>query len=269
MDFVSFNLDDVIQLIAEYGFKAIVSIVVVLVGFRIIDAICNYSHDLLINKKIETSIVKFSDSLVKVSLKGILIYTLLTNLGAQLTSFVAIFGAASFAIGMALQGSLSNFAAGVLILLLRPFRVGDYVEVNGMSGIVSSIQVFSTILKTHENKTVILPNGPIIASNIINYSDEDKIRVDVVFGVDYKTDLKLAKRVMKEETENHELILNDPSVFVGIGELGDSSINITVRFWVKPEDSWGIHFDVIERVKDRFDKENIEIPYPHIQLLKS
>lgn len=265
-------LDNAIDLIKEniiqYGMKIFICIIVLVVGFKIVNVICKHIKKIMEKKNVEHSIVHFTNSLLKIGLKLLLVLAIFETLGTDATSIVAILGAASFAVGLALQGSLSNFAAGVIILVLRPFRVGNYVQISGLSGTVASIEIFSTVLKTPDNKTIILPNGPIIGSNIINYSIEETRRVDFVFGIDYSSDIKKAKEVMREVAYSHELVLKDPEVFVGVTELADSSVNFVVRAWVKSEDYWTVHFDITESMKLRLNEENIGIPYPHIQIVR-
>lgn len=264
-------LNDALEIIKgsvlEYGMKVLLFILLLVVGLEIISIICKSVKKIMVKRNVEVTIVKFTNSLLKITLRLLLILALLDTLGADVTSFVAILGAVSFAIGMALQGSLSNFAAGVIIIVLRPFKVGDFVEISGLSGSVSSIQVFSTILKTPDNKTVILPNGGIIGSNIINYSVEETRRIDFVFGIDYSADIKKAKEIMRDVVVSHELVLKDPDVFVGVSELADSSVNFAVRPWVNSADYWTVYFDITEAMKLRLDTEEINIPYPHIQIV--
>lgn len=253
--------------ILEYGMQVIICIILFFIGLKVIKMVANSAEKSMQKKDVDPSITHFAKSLIKISLKILLVLALLSTLGAEVTSFVAILGAASFAIGMALQGSLSNFAAGVLIIILKPFKVGDFVEISGLSGTVYSVQVFSTVLKTPDNKTIILPNGPIIGSNIINYSIEETRRVDFTFGIDYGADIKKAKEVMLDVVKSHDLVLKDPDVFIGLSELGDSSVNFAVRAWVNAADYWTVYFDVMEEMKLRLDKEDIGIPYPHIQIV--
>lgn len=252
----------------QYVFQAIVGIILLYIGFKIINSVCNKVDKVMHKKNVDVSIIKFSVSLLKMTLKVLLVLAILATFDVKVTSFVAIIGAATFAVGMALQGSLSNFAAGVLILVLRPFSVGDFVELVGTTGSVSSIQIFSTILKTPDNKTIIIPNGVIIGSNIVNYSLEENRRVDFTFGIDYSADIKAAKRIMEEVAKGHSLVLKDPDVFVGVSELADSSVNFAVRVWVKSADYWTVFFDINEAMKLRLDQEKIGIPYPHIQIVK-
>lgn len=268
MDFIREGFDAIKGTIMEYGLLVIISIVVLFIGLRVIKVIVKRIKKMMLKKEVDTTIVEFTSSLVNVLLKVVLVIVLLATMGFDVMSFVAILGAVSFAIGMALQGSLANFAAGIVILVLRPFKVSDFVELNGLTGTVSNIQVFSTVLKTPDNKTIIIPNGNIIGSNIINYSIEKLRRVDFTFGVDYSADIQVVKAVLEDVAKSHDLVLDEPGIFVGLGELGDSSVNFTLRVWVEAPDYWTVFFDLNESMKVRLDKENIGIPYPHIQVVQ-
>lgn len=256
------------QLLLTKGMNILVCLVILIVGLKVIKVIVKHIEKMMQKRDIDKTVTKFATSLINITLKVLLVLSLAGTLGVEETSFVAILGAVSFAIGMALQGSLSNFAAGIILLILRPIKIGDFVEVAGMTGSVSSIQVFSTELKTPDNKTIIIPNGSIIGSNIVNYSIEPQRRVDFTFGVDYSADIRQVKEILSEVARSHELVLDDPDVFVGLAELGDSSINFALRVWVNAPDYWTVFFDINEQMKERLDKENIGIPYPHIQMVQ-
>ncbi len=256
------------KLFLDKAVVVVTCLVILLIGLKVIKFITKKANTLMNAKEVDPSIVKFTTSLIGITLKILLVLSVLKTAGQDVTSFVAILGAASFAVGMALQGSLSNFAAGVLILILRPFKVDDFVEVSGESGVVTSIQVFSTVLTTPDKKTIIIPNAAIIGSNITNYSVEKLRRVDFTFGIDYSADIKLAKEVMFDVVNKNELVLKDPDIFVGVSELADSSVNFAVRAWVESKDYWTVYFEVMEAMKLRLDKEKISIPYPHIQIVK-
>jgi len=179
---------------------------------------------------------------------------------------MAIIGAAGLAIGLALQGSLSNFAAGFLIIMFRPFKMGDYVEAGGESGVVTKISIFTTEFNSVDNKKIIIPNAQIMNGTITNYSAEETRRVDLSFGVGYEADIKKVKDILNGLITNHKLVLKDPESFVRLGNLGDSSIDFTVRIWVKTADYWAVYFDLTESAKEAFDKENINIPYPQMDV---
>ena len=186
----------------------------------------------------ETTLRRFLNSLSNIGLKGLLLISVASMLGIETTSFIAVLGAAGLAIGLALQGSLANFAGGVLILIFRPYKVGDFVEAAGQSGIVKSIEIFSTVLTTGDNKTIILPNGSISNSAVINYSTQETRRVDLVFGIGYDDDLRRAKAVLESLINADERILKDPEPMVVVSNLGDSSVDITTRSWVNAADYW-------------------------------
>lgn len=262
------SLEFIKELILTKGISVIICLILLLIGFKVIKIITKHTSSLMRKRKLDDTVTKFVTSLMNITLKVLLVISLAGTLGVKETSFVAVLGAVGFAVGMALQGSLSNFAAGVILLILRPIKVGDFVEVAGMTGSVHEIQVFSTILKTPDNKTIIIPNGSIVGSNIVNYSLEPQRRVDFTFGVDYDANIKQVKNVLYDVAKKHELILDDPDIFVGLAELGDSSINFVLRVWVNAPDYWTVYFDINEQMKERLDKEGIGIPYPHIQIVK-
>lgn len=197
-----------------------------------------------------------------IALLTFIIIAALATLGVQTTSFIAVIGAAGLAIGFALQGSLSNFAAGVMIIIFRPFKVGDYVEVGGASGTVEAIHIFSTIVNTPDNKKIIIPNSRVSGDTITNYSANDIRRVDLVVGVSYGDDIRKAKQILEKILSEEQRILKDPPFTIGVMELGDSSVNFAVRPWVKTSDYWAVYFDLTERVKTTFDENGISIPFP-------
>ena len=190
----------------------------------------------------------------------------LSKLGFQTTSFVAILGAAGLAVGLALQGSLANFASGVMLVIFHPFKVGDFIEAGNATGVVDSIDIFNTIIKTPDNKVVIVPNSQITGSKIVNYSTEPIRRVDLVFGIGYDDDLRKAKAILEEILQANEKVLKEPAYTVAVSELADHSVNFVVRPFVKTEDYWGVYFELTEAVKLRFDKEGITIPYPQTEV---
>lgn len=208
----------------------------------------------------------FVISVVNISLKVLLAITIIRVLGIDTTSFVALIAAAGFAVGLSFQGSLSNFAGGVLLLTLRPFRVGDYIETNGFNGTVQAIQVLYTELVTVDNKVIYIPNGILSNASIVNYSVKDTRRVDFKFSVGYESDTNHVKNVLQDISNNHVLVLKDPEPFVRMSEHGDSAVTFTVRVWVQAKDYWIVYFDIIETVKQRFDEEQISIPYPQMDI---
>ena len=209
-------------------------------------------------------LVSFSSTITYYALMVFVAIAALNRLGVQTASFIAVLGAAGLAIGLALQGSLTNFAAGVLMIIFRPFKAGDLIEGAGVLGVVEEIQLFNTILKTLENKTAIIPNGKLVGDNILNYnySTQGTIRIDLVVGVSYDADIDRVKQVIKEVLNQNDCILKDPAPTIGLLELGDSSVNFAVRPWTGTNDYWDVYFSTQEALKKRFDAEGISIPFP-------
>ncbi|HZK85132.1 MAG TPA: mechanosensitive ion channel domain-containing protein [Desulfosporosinus sp.] len=215
---------------------------------------------------IDTTLKPFVISIINVSLKVLLIISIIKVLGIDTTSFVAVIASAGFAVGLAFQGSLSNFSGGVLLLTVRPFKVGDYVEAAGYEGTVQAIQILYTELITVDNKVIFIPNGNLSNTSIINYTAKDTRRLDLKFSVGYEEDSNKVMNILKEILDNHSLVFKNPEPFVRMSEHGDSAIVFTVRVWVNTTDYWTIHFDILETVKNRFDKEKISIPYPQMDV---
>lgn len=257
-----------VQGAAFYLPRVLLAVVALIIGFAIIGRIVGALVRLL-SKTEDPSLNNFLKSLVSILLKVLLIISVAGILGIETTSFIAVIGAATFAIGLALQGSLSNFAGGALIILFRPFKIGDFIEAQGHSGVVKEIQLFVTILKSLDNRTIIIPNGPLAGGSLVNYSTEPERRVDMVFGIAYEADFEKAKTVLHDLINKDERIFKDQEgkePFVRVTELADSSVNITIRVWAKASDYWGIHIDMLEHVKKRFDAEGIGIPYPQMEV---
>lgn len=250
------------ELLAFYGLKILAAIIIFVVGRWIAKALKNMIKRMMTKGNVDEILVSFVGNLTYIALLAFVIIAALNQLGIQTTSFIAIIGAAGLAIGLALQGSLANFAAGVLMIIFRPFKVGDYIEGAGVAGAVEKVHIFTTQLKTPDNKTIIIPNAKIMGDNITNYSAKDTRRVDMVIGVGYGDDLKKVREILEDILANDHRILKDPAPTIGVLELGDNSVNFAVRPWVKREDYWGAYFDVTETVKRRFDEEGISIPYP-------
>jgi small conductance mechanosensitive channel len=250
------------ELLAFYGLKIIAAILIFVVGRWIAKALRNVIKRMMTKGNVDEILISFVGNLTYIALIAFVIIAALNQLGIQTTSFIAIIGAAGLAIGLALQGSLANFAAGVLMIIFRPFQVGDYIEGAGVAGAVEKVQIFTTQLKTPDNKTIIIPNAKIMGDNITNYSAKDTRRVDMVIGVSYGDDLKKVREILEDILAKDDRILKDPAPTIGVLELGDNSVNFAVRPWVKRDDYWGTYFDVTETVKRRFDKEGISIPYP-------
>jgi small conductance mechanosensitive channel len=260
--FMSNYTDKAVELIMAYAPKLLLAIITLLIGLWIIKLIVKVVVRGLDRSKADVSLQKFLGSLVGILLKIVLFISVFSMIGIQMTSFVALVGAAGLAVGIALQGSLANFAGGVLILLFKPYKVGDFISAQGYSGSVKEIQVFNTILTTPDNKTIIIPNGSLSNSSITNFSTEPKRRVDMTFGIGYSDDINKAKDILNSLIRQDVRILTDPDPVVVLSELADSSVNFTVRVWCKGADYWGIFFDMQEKVKLEFDKGGISIPFP-------
>jgi len=251
-----------IEYAALYGSKLLLAILTLVIGLWIIKWIIAGFDRALKAAKVEATLSIFLEKLFGTILKILLFISVASMVGIETTSFIAIFGAAGLAVGLALQGSLSNFAGGVLILLFKPYKVGDFVEVQGYAGVVKEIQIFNSILHTGDRKTIIIPNGPISNGSIVNYSLSPTRRVDMVFGIGYDDDLKKAKELLQKLVAEDERILQQEDNQVLLSELADSSVNFTVRAFVNAADYWGVFFDMQEKVKLSFDAAGISIPYP-------
>jgi len=247
---------------AHYGLRIVGALLILIIGRFAARVARKVIEGAMTRAKTEPTLVSFVTHLSYAALLTFVVLAALNQLGVQTTSFVAVVGAAGLAIGLALQGALANFAAGALLIIFRPLKVGDFVEGAGVTGIVEEIQIFTTQLRTPDNKTVIVPNAKLTGDNIINYSVKGTRRVDLVVGVSYDADLKKTKQVLTEVLEQDERILDDPPSTVAVSELADSSVNLVVRPWVKVEDYWDVYFGVTEAIKVRLDAEGIAIPFP-------
>jgi small conductance mechanosensitive channel len=248
--------------VMEFGIKLLVAIVILIIG-RWVAKIVRSSVKKLMNKReVDQTLVSFVSNLIYVLLLTFVIIAALGQVGIQTAAFVAILGAAGLAIGFALQGSLSNFAAGILLIMFRPFKAGDFIEAGGAMGAVEAIHIFTTHLKTPDNKAVIIPNSKLMGDNITNFSAKDTRRVDMVFGIGYGDDIRKAKKIIEEVLSKDERVLKDPLPTIGLNELGDSSVNFVVRPWVKTADYWPAKFDITEEMKKQFDANGITIPFP-------
>jgi small conductance mechanosensitive channel len=251
-----------VDFIWTVGPNLLLAIIVLIFGLWIIKFIVKGVGKGMDRASVDPSLHKFLLSLIGIGLKILLLISVASMLGIATTSFVAVLGAAGLAVGLALQGSLSNFAGGVLILLFKPFKVGDFIDAQGHMGTVHAIQVFNTVLKTPDNKTIIIPNGAISNGSITNFSTEPQRRVDMTFGIGYDDDIKKAKEVLTNLVKNDSRVLQEPAPVIVVSELGDSSVNFAVRAWVNAADYWGLYFDMQENVKTEFDKQGISIPFP-------
>jgi len=245
-----------------WGVKVIAAIAIFIIGRWIAKLVRRAVSRVMEKADVEPIITGFVSSIAYIALLAFVVVAALGQLGIQTTSFIAILGAAGLAIGLALQGSLANFAAGFLLIIFRPFKVGDFIEGAGVAGVVREIQVFTTTLKTPDNKTIIIPNSKLSGDNIINYSAEATRRVDMTVGVAYNADLAKVKDVLNDIISKDGRILADPAPQVAVAELADSSVNFVVRVWTNTGDFWGVKCDTTEAIKNRFDAEGIGIPFP-------
>ena len=260
------QLDVVIQKLIDSGLSAgkhiIAAVIIFIVGRFLIKLLNRLVASILQRRHIEQSVQTFLSSLVNIILTILLIITVIGALGVNTTSFAALIASAGVAIGMALSGNLQNFAGGLIILLFKPYRVGDFIDVCGVQGTVSAVQIFHTILLTPDNKAVYLPNGSTSSSTITNYSREDKRRIEWTFGIDYGEDVNRARTAILSVITADARILNEPAPFVAVGGLSDSSVDIIVRVWVPTEEYWNVYYDMHQRVYETFNEQKINFPYP-------
>ena len=259
-------LDQLSNIVFTYGPKLLGGILVWIIGSFVIKMLMRSFSKMMDKRETDSSLKPFLMSLIGVLLKTMLAISVLGMLGVQMTSFIAILGAAGLAVGMALSGTLQNFAGGVIILLFKPFKVGDYVDAQGHAGIVKEIQIFNTILLELDNKTVIIPNGPLSTGSMVIYSSEPTRRVDFCFGIAYGDSVDKARKILLQLFKEDKRILTDPACFIGLSEMADSSVNLTARAWVKGEDYWDVFFDINEKTYNAFNAEGISIPFPQMDV---
>ena len=263
---LGFDWNDVIEMLqttgVEFGINLVTAIAIFYFGRMIVGLLMRGLKKMMQAQDVDVTLQTFVANLVRMVLLTFVIIAAISSLGIQTTSFIAILGAAGLAVGLALQGSLANFASGVLIVLFRPYKVGDFVEAAGISGVVEEVQILTTILKTGDNKMVIVPNGQVMDSVITNYSANDRRRVDMVIGVSYDDDLDKVRSTLEQLVAADDRILDDPACTIAVSALADSSVNFVVRPWVKTADYWGVMFDLTEAIKKRFDKDGISFPFP-------
>ncbi len=258
--------DMAVQMILQYAPKFLLALIVLVIGLQLIKWVINGMRRGLKGREVDETLGQFLANLIGWILRIVLFISVFAILGGETASLVAVVGAAGLAIGLALQGSLANFAGGVLILLFKPFKVGDKIETMDRTGDVKDIQILNTIITTADNKTVILPNGAVMNGDIVNYTMQGLIRVDLTIGVSYDSDIKKAKQVLLEVMRNHPLVLETPEPFVGVAELADSAVNLAVRPHCKPENYWDVFFDVLESGKNALDQAGISIPFPQLDI---
>jgi small conductance mechanosensitive channel len=259
-------MNKITELTLIYGPKLVAAIAVLIIGLWLIKAITRAVERNIENREVDETLKPFVVSIVNILLKAMLVISVLSMLGIQMTSFIAVLGAAGLAVGMALSGTLQNFAGGAMILLFRPFKVGDFIDAQGYTGTVSEIQVFNTVLKTPDNKTVIIPNGELSNSSMVNFSTEAERRVDWTVGIGYGDDVDKARQVIQKLCDQDARILKEPELTIAVAELGDSAVNFAVRAWVKAEDYWPVFFEMNENIYKTFDKEGLNIPYPQMDV---
>ncbi len=242
------------------------AIAIFIIGRWVVKIIANLVKKALTKAKMDVILVNFVTSIINTLLLLFIIIAALNQLGVNTTSLIALLGAAGLAIGLALQGSLQNFASGVMLIVFRPFKDGDFVEVAGTSGVVEKISIFTTVMRTGDNREIIIPNGKIYSDTITNYSARATRRIDMVFGIGYGDDIRKTKEVLNAMIESDDRILKDPAPLVAVGELADNSVNFLVRPWVNSADYWSVKLDLTEKVKLAFDENGISIPYPQMDV---
>jgi small conductance mechanosensitive channel len=265
-----FSLVELLQTVAGWlmqnGIKLIIGLIILFIAFKVVNFIAKRLQRRLDKKNVDKTIANVTVMASKLVLKIMVFLLFLGYVGIETAGIGTIIGSVSVCIGLAVQGSLSNFAGGIVILVMRPFKLGDFIEAQGHSGTVTDIKMFYTYLNTPDNKVVMIPNGTLGNGDIINYSKEEERRVDLVFSVDYSTDLKLAKEIIEREIKNHQLILKDKGYFVRLGEMAASSLDIKTRVWVKNADYWTVYFDLLENVKKKFDENDISVPFNQLDV---
>ena len=246
----------------NYGPGALGFIAILVIGWMVAKFVTSMVRKGLAKGDVDPTLIGFVSNLLYMGLMALVVISALGQLGVNTTSFAAIIGAAGLAIGFALQGSLGNFAAGVMLIIFRPFKAGDFVEAGGVAGVVEEVQVFATIICTVDNKAITVPNGSITGGSIVNYSTKPTRRVDMVFGIGYDDDIKQAKQILEDVVSADPRVLADPPPTIAVSELADSSVNFVVRPWVASGDYWPVRFDITEKVKLEFDKQGVSIPFP-------
>ena len=252
-------LDNAVQL---YALDIAIAIIIVVLGIIVVKGIRSLFGKVLKKRGVDETLSRFMSNIVYALLMAVVFIAAIGQLGVDTTSLVAIVGAAGLAVGLALQGSLANFASGIMIMVFKPFVTGHYISAGGESGTVEEVNVFQTILRSPDNKRIVLPNGQVIGGSITNYTVEERRRIDFVFGIGYDDDIRKAKEIMTEVITSDERVLKDPAPTIGVLELADSSVNFAVRPWVKTADYWSVYWDIMERMKLRLDEEGISIPFP-------
>ena len=263
------NIQEMLDLyVIPWGINIVMAVAIFIVGKIVVGILTNVAKSLMRKARIDTLLVNFVSSIVKTILLLFVVIASLNQLGVDTTSLIALMGAAGLAIGLALQGTLQNLASGVMLIIFRPFKDGDLIEAAGVTGVVEEIGIFTTIMRTGDNREIIIPNGEIFGGTITNLSKRETRRVDMVFGIGYDDDIKKAKTIIQNILDADERVLKDPPPLIVVGELADSSVNFNVRPWCKSADYWGIYFDTHENIKLTFDEQGISIPYPQMDIHK-
>lgn len=254
------------ELLLSYAVNIVAAIAIVIIGMIVARIVSNTVNRLMLARKIDATVADFLSALVRYGIIAFTLIAALGRVGVQTASVIAVLGAAGLAVGLALQGSLSNLAAGVLLVMFRPFRAGEYVDLGGVAGTVLNVQIFSTTMRTVDGKIVVIPNGKIIAGNIINFSREPVRRNEFIIGVAYDSDIELVKKILTDIIQSEDRILKDREMTVRLNELGASSINFVVRVWSNSSDLQSVYWDVLERIKREFDANGISFPYPQMDV---
>lgn len=254
--------DVLVELAMTYGGKLLLALLTLIVGLWLIGKLTKSLNKLFKARDFDQTLQSFLSSLLGITLKALLLVSVISMVGVQMTSFIAILGAAGLAVGMALSGTMQNFAGGVMLLIFKPIKVGDYIEAQGHAGTVKEIQIFNTILNTPDKKTIIIPNGGLSTGSMINYSTEPVRRLDWTFGISYNDSIDKAREIIMEILNAEERIHQDPAPFVGLVKLGDNSVDLVTRVWVDAANYWPLFFEINEKVKKAFDAKGISIPFP-------
>ena len=266
MDDVAVYVDQLKEMVVVYGFNLIMAILILVVGWWLVGRFVEIIGKVMEKREVDESLQPFLKSIMGILLKVVLLLSVVSILGVPTASFLAVLGSAGLAIGLALQGSLSNFAGGVLILTVKPFRKGDYIQAMGVSGTVHLIHLLNTVLKTPDNQTIYMPNGQLAGATITNFSEEPTRRLVINFGIGYKDDIQKAKSIIQQEVEADARVLKEPAPSIVVSALGDNAVNIAMRVWTSTSEYWDVNFSLHEKVKNHFDRENITIPYPQRDL---
>lgn len=263
----SINIQEMLDTyVIPWGINIVMALMIFIVGKIVVGILTGIAKKLMVKAKVDILLVNFIGSIVKTVLLLFVVIASLNQLGVDTTSLIALIGAAGLAIGFALQGTLQNLASGVMLIIFRPFKSGDFIEAGGVAGVVEAIDIFTTTMRTGDNREIIVPNGEIFGGTITNLSKRATRRVDMVFGIGYDDDIKKARNIIQSILDADDRVLKDPEALIVVGELADSSVNFNVRPWCKSADYWGVYFDTHENIKLAFDEQGISIPYPQMDI---